>query len=151
MTRDPRRDLDIILHDFEEEYEEGCIGAHYYGDAHRGISGVAIDPNAPERVREAYRIQAEGHHRHRIPKGGRKTMFHCSRPENLDRNAILALRCVVDDVVPGWVAEVKDAARISNDSRVIAAYCEISVVAVVAILENLKARRELPEEEEGVA
>lgn len=151
VVGNPSRALDVILHDFGEDLAEGCVGAHYLGDPASGVSGVAIDPKAPKGIRGCYRLQAEGYHRRRIPKGGRSTMFHSSRPEDLDRNAVLAIRCVVEDVAPEWVAEVREAARMSNDSRVIAAFCEISVAVVVAILEILDARGELPADEEGAA
>ena len=64
---------------------------------------------------------------------------------DLDPNAILAIRSVIEDLRPGWVEEVRDACRIANHPRVIAAWCDLSVAVVVAIIENLKARGELPE------
>lgn len=65
----------------------------------------------------------------------------------VEYRAVRSARRVVDDLEPGWVEEVRRACFISNDPREIAGLCELDLTAVVAILENMKARGgELPTE-----
>lgn len=106
---------------------------------------MAVDPEAPERAKQAFEAEARAYHTVRPPKGGRKFMLEAYDVCDLDPNAVLAIRSVLDDLQPGWVEEVRDACRIANHPRVIAAWCDLSVAVVMAILMNLAARGELPE------
>jgi hypothetical protein len=134
-------DLEII----EFRIGEG-VGAYFFADHEEGVSGLALDPELEEPARLAYEAEGLAYNSARPPKGGRKFMLEARDVEDLDRNAIYAIRSVIDDLQPGWVQEVKDACRIANHPRVIADWCELSLAAVVAIIENLQARGEIPED-----
>lgn len=123
----------------------GEVAAYYFADHDEDIAGLAIDPALPTPAKLACQVEGIAYHTRRPPKGGRKFMLEARDAEDLDPNAILAIRSVIEDLRPGWVEEVKDACRISNHPRVIANWCEMSVAVVVAIIETLKARGELPE------
>lgn len=123
------------------------VGGYFYTD-HLTCSGVAIEPDSPEAAKLAYEVEAYAYNETRPPKGGRKFILESRDVENLDANAILAIRSVIDDLRPGWVEEVKDACRFADHPRVIAGYCEMSIAVVVAIIENLKARGEIPDADE---
>ena len=107
-------------------------------------AGMAIRRDLPAPARRAREIEAHGYYR-RPPRGGRKLCYACRSLEDLDYVAVEAIRSVIDDLQPSWVEEVKEAARMSNDPRWIAAWVEVSVQVVVAILLNLEARGQLAE------
>lgn len=121
------------------------VEAYYYTDGVK-VSGVAIQPDLPPFAKRGRIVEAEAYHKRKPPVGGRKFCMSCEDVAQLDRGAVNALRSIIDDHKPGWVYEVKDASRISNDPRVIAAWCELSLQVVVAILENLQARGELEDQ-----
>lgn len=123
----------------------GGNGAESYFTAHTEPDTVAIDSDLDPAVAEGREVEAEGYHRKRPPKGGRKWGFRQKHPYDFDPNAINSIRCVIDELRPSWVEEVRDAARISNDPRWIAAWCEISPQVVVAILLNLDSHNQLPD------
>lgn len=126
-----------------KERELGGNGAEaYYTEYPRAL--LAIQPGLMPHQRDAREVEGHGYYR-RPPKGGRKFCFAPRAAYDLDPAALNAIRCVVDDHAPSWVEEVKDAARMSNNPRWIADWCEMSVQVVVAILLNLKERGELPE------
>lgn len=121
----------------------GGNGAESYYTSHTDPDVVAIETELDPTLQEGREIEAEGYHTKRPPKGGRKWGFCQRHPHDFDPNAINAIRSVIDDLRPSWVAEVKDAARMSNDPRWIAAWCDISPHVVVAVLLNLDSRGEL--------
>lgn len=108
------------------------------------FSAMAIQPDLSNDTKRARELEAHGYYR-RPPRSGRKLCFAPRDPYDFDATAINAVRSVVDDLQPSWVEEVREATRISNDTRWIAAWCELSPNVVVAIIENLKARGEMPE------
>ena len=129
------------------EFDDFDIGdgvdAFYFCDYDYGIEAMAVRTDMDPADRECLEVEAHGYTR-RPPKGCEKFCFTPRHPYDFDPNAIAAIRCVVEDIRPEWTEEVKDAARISNEPRWIAAWCELSVNVVVAILMNLGARNELP-------
>jgi hypothetical protein len=94
---------------------------------------------AGKRARE---LEGHGYYQ-RPPMWGRKLCMSARTEEQVDYGTIRALRRVVDDMEPGWVDAVKDACRIANDPRIIAAWCELPLQVVVAILAQLEARGDL--------
>lgn len=100
-------------------------------------------PHASERARE---IEGHGYDR-RPPRAGRKFCLAAYSEEHVDWGTVRALRPVIEGMEPEWVVSVKDACRISGNERVIAAWCELPLQAVVAILLNLEAQGELPEDQ----
>lgn len=128
-----------------DEFDIGKgVDAFYFHDPDYGIQAMAVRTDLDLPDRDSLEVEARGYCR-RPPKRGEKFCLTPRHPYDFDPNAIAAIRCVVEEIRPGWTKEVKDAARISNDTRWIAAWCELSPNAVVAIIENLKARGELPE------
>ena len=127
------------------EHDLGGNNLEAYYTEHPSPATLAVQPGLAPRVREAREVEGHGYYR-RPPKGGRKFCFGPRWRHDYDVGAINAIRCVIDDLKPEWVAEVREAARMSNETRWIAAWCELSEQVVVAILENLKDRGELPED-----
>lgn len=133
--------MNLEIDDFD--IGEGVDG-FYFHDPDYGIQAMAIRTDLELPDRESLEVEARGYCR-RPPKRGEKFCFTPRDPYDFDPNAIAAIRCVIEDIRPGWVGEVREAAKMSNDTRWIAAWCELSPNVVVAILEILRARRELPE------
>ncbi|MGH3087731.1 MAG: hypothetical protein ACRDSJ_10505, partial [Rubrobacteraceae bacterium] len=98
--------LEIIEHPLSDGKDR--VGAYFFIDYLEDIAGLAIDPDSPDALKAAYEIEALGYHEKRPPKGGRKFILESSDVGDLDPNAILAIRSVIEDVRPGWVEEVKD-------------------------------------------
>lgn len=117
---------------------------HVEGDA--AVIAVAIHEDLDPPAREMRQVEAHGY-----AKSPPRRDRYCLRPRSMrdiDSRSVSAIRKVVDEQRPEWVAAVQDAVRISGDPRVIAAWVspEIRIEAVVAILLNLTERGEgLPE------
>lgn len=126
----------------------GGNDAEAYYTEHPRPALLALEPGIDPAAARARVVEAEGYVRKRPPKGGRRFCFAPRHTYDYDSTAINAIRSVIDEIRPCWVSEVRDACRISNDPRWIAAYCEMSPQLVIAILLNLDARDELPEEAE---
>lgn len=122
------------------------VGAYFYADHSERVAGVALDPDNSQPAKEAYLVEGRAYLSTRPPKGGRRCMLEYREVAELDENALLAIQSVIEDLRPSWVAEVREACRISNDLRVIAAWCELSLAAVAAIVRILRARGEIPED-----
>ena len=105
-------------------------------------AAMAIQKGLPDTLRRARELEARGYWL-RPPRQRRKFCLKPGHPHDYDEQAINAIRCVIDELQPSWVSEVKEAARMSGDPRWIAAWCELSLHAVVAILLNLEGRGEL--------
>jgi hypothetical protein len=102
---------------------------------------MAIHTELDAPSREMRELEYDGYCR-RPPRKDR----YCLRPRSMreiDAMSVSAIRRVADELRPEWVEAVRDAARISNDTRWIAAWCEIRPEAVQAILANLKERGEI--------
>lgn len=126
----------------EHEFPGNDLEAYYTEHPHPAT--LAVQRGLPHHARRAREVEGYGYYR-RPPKGGRKFCFRPRWEHDFDPNALEAIRGVVEDLQPGWVEEVKEAARMSNRPRWIADWCELSEQVVVAILMNLKARGELAE------
>lgn len=97
-------------------------------------------PHARKRARE---LEGHGYYR-RPPLWGRKCCFAARTEEQVDYGTIRALRNTVEEMEPAWIEAVKDACRIGNEPRIIAAWCELPLQVVVAVLAILEVRGELP-------
>ena len=112
---------------------------HVEGDP--DVVAVAIQADLDVCAREMREVEAYGY-----AKSPPRRDRYCLRPRSmrdLDSRSVSAIRKVVDEQRPEWVEAAREAVRISNDPRVIAAWCEIRVEAVVAITQNLKERGEI--------
>lgn len=118
---------------------------YYFIDYDLDVAALAISPHAPEPAKQAAVVQGYGHTAKRPPKGNRQFIWDDREVQDLDPNAIHTIRAVIDELQPFWVEEVRDACRIANHPRVIADWCELSLAVVVAIIDNLRARNELPD------
>jgi hypothetical protein len=125
------------------------VDGYFFADHEGQIAAVAINPNLPEIIKEGCETQARGYNGPRPPKGGRKYLVEEEEAYDLDPNAVLAIRSVIEDLKPEWVEDVKEACRMFNHPRYISAWCDgLSIAVVVAIIENLKARGEIPSDGE---
>ena len=106
-------------------------------------AGMAIRKDLPHDSKRAREIEAHGHYK-KPPLTGRKLCYACGSLEQIDLASVNAVRRVVDEMEPGWVLAVKDAVQIFNQPELIAAWCELDLQVVVAILMNLDMRDELP-------
>lgn len=126
-----------------EPHDLGGNGLEAYYTEHPGPAVLAVQPGLPNHIREAREVEGLGYYSRKPPRGGRKFCFAPRWEHDLDHAAMDAIRSIVEDVRPEWVEEVREAARISNSTRVIAAWCELSENVVVAILLMLVQRGEL--------
>lgn len=115
---------------------------------------LAVQPWLPDRAKRARELEARGYYLWtvRLLRGffgpivgkmaeSRAFMYRAERPEDVPRHAVRAIRCVIEDMEPGWVAAAGEARRYSDDPRVLAAWSEIPLQAVMAALDVLDRRR----------
>lgn len=133
-------DLEVV----EVDLGGNGVGGYFYADYAEGVAGVALDPDGLEPAKAAYFVEAQGYLHSRPPKGGRRFMLESREVSELDENALLAIQSVIEELQPLWVAEVREACRLSNNLRVIAGWCDLSLAVVAAIVRILKARGEIP-------
>lgn len=103
---------------------------------------MAIQSGLSHADRRAREMEGHGYYL-RPPLRGRKCCFSSASEEQVDYGTIRALRRVVGKMEPSWVQSVTEACSISNNSRVIAAWCELPLQAVVAILADLEVSGDL--------
>ena len=103
---------------------------------------MAVQAGLSHTRRRARELEGHGYYL-KPPLWGRKLCFAASVEEHVDYGTVRALQRVVEDMEPSWVSAVKDACRIANDPRVIAAWCELPLQIVVAALARLEACGEL--------
>lgn len=125
--------------------ELGGNGAEAYYTEHPRPATLALQPGLPNGIRESREVEGAGYFCRKTPKGGRKFCFAPRSEFDYDYTAISAIQAVVEDLRPGWIEEIRDAATITNETRWIANWCELSENVVVAVLLILEARGELPE------
>lgn len=76
-------------------------------------------------------------------------MYRARQPEEVPRHTIRAIRCVIEDMEPGWMARIAEARRYADDACVIAAWCELPLQIVMASLENLAVREKTTDRPAG--
>ena len=116
-------------------------------------ASLALRPGLPEEVRRARELEARGYYlwTPRLLKGytgpvvgkmaeNRAFMYRAERPEDVSLVAVRAIGCVIEDLEPGWGAAVAEARRYAHEPRVLAAWCEIPLQAVMAALDVLDRR-----------
>lgn len=97
-------------------------------------AGMGISPDLDARTRRVWELAAHGMFRDRPPAGGRKFCYAFESWERVDLEAVLAIRAVVAEMEPEWVAAVAEARRYSGDPRVICGWSELHPYAVLAVL-----------------
>lgn len=133
--------LRVVDHDFGEDAEGQTLEAFYTEHAAKPL--MAVSRGVPRVARRARELEGHGYRR-RPPSTGRKFCFAAHSVEDVDWGTVRALRGVLDEMEPAWIAEIQDACRISNEPRLIAAWCELPLQIVIAALLDLEARGELP-------
>jgi len=107
----------------------------------------------PPRTRGARELEAHGYYlwTPRLLRGffgpvrgkmaeDRFFMYRAEAPDDVPALTIRAVRCVIEEMEPPWVEAV--ARRYADCPRVIAAWCEIPVQAVLSALDVLRRREE---------
>ncbi len=116
---------------------------------HPHPAGMAIRHGLRQSSRRARELEAHGLYR-KPPLTGRKLCYACGSLEEVDLVSVNAVRRTVDEMEPAWVEAVKDAARMFNQPDLIKGWLEdewgLDLQVVVAILMNLEARNELPDD-----
>ncbi len=97
-------------------------------------AGMAVRPDLDARARRVWELAAHGMCWHRPPSGGRKWCYAFESWERVDFEAVLAVRAVVAEMEPGWVAAVAEARRFSDDPRTLCAWSGLHPYAVLALL-----------------
>jgi hypothetical protein len=97
-------------------------------------AAMGIRPDLDAHTRRVWELAAHGMFLHRPPLGGRKWCYVFESWERADFEAVLAIRAVVAEMEPGWVAAVADARRFSDDPRAVCAWSELHPYAVLALL-----------------
>ena len=132
------------------EVEQRDLGGGYV-EGYFSISEFAaflyLQTGLPYYTVEARIIEAYGYCR-RPPKGGSKIILMQHHPDEIDHQAVLAMRRVIDDFVnPEGVRAIKISylAVDFGDPYRVAWDLEIHPYFAMAMLDNLKERGELPE------
>ncbi len=107
---------------------------------------MAIQAGLSHTRKRARELEGHGYYL-RPPMWGRKCCFAACDEHQVDYGTVRALRRVIEDMEPSWIAAVKDACRMFNEPRLIADWCEIPIQAVLASLALLEARGEVPTSE----
>lgn len=130
----------------EYPFDNPALEAAY--TEHPRPAGMAIRPGMRHSSRRARELEGHGLYR-RPPLTGRKLCYACGSLEEVDLVSVNAVRRTVDEMEPAWVEAVKDATRMFNTPDLIKGWLEdewgLDLQVVVAILMNLDARGELPE------
>lgn len=107
---------------------------------------LVVQPDLPEEARRARELEAQGYRTGAplpLRACGRFFMYAYETAGEIPPETVAAIRSVVTEMEPSWVAAVAEAMRYADCPRVMAAWCEIPLQAVIACLEVL---RERPEE-----
>ncbi len=81
-------------------------------------------------------------------RGPRAQQKFCYAPrayEEMDRERVRALRRCIEEIRPDWVEQVRMATLMDNEMYTLVHPSGVPPYPAVAILENMKERRELPE------
>lgn len=111
-------------------------------------AGVALRRDLAPGARIARELEARGYFENPLHfkwSTRQKVMLTACSPEEIDEDAVRALRLVVDKAVPEWVAAVKKEAEFygPDDLLNIEFWSGVPIQAVKAIIENLRERGEL--------
>lgn len=101
---------------------------------------LVVQPGLPEEARRAREMEAQGYRTGALslPCGrGRFFMYAYEAASEVPPETVAAIRSVIAEMEPSWVAAVAEARRYADCPRVMAAWCEIPLQAVIACLEIL--------------
>ncbi len=129
------------------------LEAYYFESKERPVRAMAIDPDVEPERRRLWELVAHGIERvpattrlligNTHPPGG--FYFFAAvdegRPDaGADPLAVRAVFEVLEEMEPGWVRAVKDARRLAESPEVMAAWSEVPIEAVLAVLGNWRTR-----------
>ena len=106
---------------------------------------LVVDCDLPEAPRRARELEAHGYFRW-LPRPVRERLsrplieepnrgfvfYRYEHPREVPDGTVWAIRSVIEEMEPSWVAAVAEARRYADDPRVVAAWCEIPLQAVMA-------------------
>lgn len=114
---------------------------------------LAVQPCLPAEVKRARELEARGYYlwTPRRLKGftgpvlgkmaeDRVFMYRAEQPEDVPAHTVRAICSVIEEMEPSWVEAVAEARRYADDVRVLSAWCEIPIQAVLASLDVLTVR-----------
>ena len=101
---------------------------------------LVTQPSLPAEARRAREIEARGYRKRvSLPFGAfRVFMYAHETAAEVPPATVAAIRSAIEEMEPGWVAAVAEALRYADDPRIMAAWCEIPLQAVIACLEVLR-------------
>ena len=132
------------------DFELGGNGLEAYYFERDDIRAMAIDPEVESERRRLWELVAHG--MEHVPWMTRRlignttpetTGFYFFGPGECrggDPLAVNAAAKVIADLEPEWVSAIADARLVADDPRVIAAWSEVPIEAVQAVLGNWRAR-----------
>jgi hypothetical protein len=126
-----------------EEYDLGGHPLDAYCVFLRDFAALAVDPDLPPAIKRAKELRAYGDWI-KPPSAEDVPYLSAHQVTEVEVRGVRSIRRVVDDLEPEWVDRVKKACRETNIPEEIAGETELDLSAVVAILENLIERGELP-------
>lgn len=127
--------------------EEGELGgngleAYFVGGPH--VSAIAIERALPAACKRARQIEGYGYSI-RPPRTGERAMFRARDAGDVDPVSVRAMRRCIRQLEPSWFECVKEVCREGyNGLREIAGECGLELHAAKAIIDELRARGELP-------
>lgn len=134
-----------------KDHELGGNGleAYYFEREERGLRAMAIDPNVDPERRRLWELVAHGIERvpsatcrllgNTHPPGG-FYFFGAAKARDADPLAVRALTEVIAEMEPDWVRDVEDARALADLPEVLAAWSEVPMEAVLAIIGNWRTR-----------
>lgn len=126
-----------------EEYDLGGMPLEAYCVFATNFAALAVDPTLLPAVKRAKELRAYGDWI-KPPPVEDKPYLAANEVDQVDYAGVRATRRVVTELEPEWVERVKGECAVTNDIKVIAGRCELDLIAVLAIIENLRERGELP-------
>lgn len=139
----------------EDRYLGGNNVEAYYCELENGFRGMAVDPQIEPERRRVWEMVAAG--MECVPRPARRRLgyspaqlkgFIFFGPEGphkvyrpgASRLAARSISEVIEEMEPSWAAAVEQARYVGDDPAVLAAWSEIPIEAVLAVLEDWQTR-----------
>jgi hypothetical protein len=130
--------------DLFEMHEHGFTNEQLEGVYSQGKPPALlfVQPWLAEEARRALELEACGYRTGApLPCGGAMFfMYVAAPPDEAQPLRVAAIASVIGRMEPGWVAAVAEVRRYADCPRVMAAWCEIPVLAATAALDVLRSR-----------
>lgn len=126
-----------------EEYDLGGPPLDAYCVFLEEFAALAVDPELPPAIKRAKELRAYGDWI-KPPSAEDVPYFSAHEVTEVEARGVRSIRRVVDDLEPEWVEKVREECLVTNVPEIIADRTELDLSAIIAILENLIERDELP-------